>query len=120
MSSSRLWQATALPLQAQKGEFSTPFAAWGGTQQLLYFGESVLLADFRGPRIGHSFFAAREAAAREQGAPAATFAVVVRLDPFWRVRGYAPVEGLVIERARKDHREAEKSAKPMQYWLRRF
>lgn len=126
--------ATASPMHAQKAEFRAPFEARGiGTQELFYFGESVLLADYRGQGIGHAFFDAREAAAREHGAHAATFAAVVRpedhpdrpadyrpLDPFWRARGYAPVEGLVTELAWKDHREAQESAKPMQYWLRRF
>lgn len=126
--------ATASPMHAQKAQFRAPFEARGiATQALFYFGESVLLPEYRGQGIGHAFFDAREEAARLQGANAAAFAAVVRpidhpdrpadyrpLDPFWRARGYAPLEGLVTQLAWKDHREVAESAKPMQYWLRRF
>lgn len=126
--------ATASPMWAQKAEFRAPFEARGiVTQDLFYFGESVLLAEYRGRGIGHAFFDHREAQARQCGANAATFAAVIRpehhpdrpggyvpLDAFWRKRGYAPVEGFVTELAWKEHGEAEESPKPMQYWLRQW
>ncbi len=126
--------ATASPMRAQKAEFRAPFEARGiATQDLFYFGESVLLAEYRGQGIGHAFFDRREAQARQCGARAATFAAVIRpedhpdraaghvpLDAFWRKRGYAPVEGFVTELPWKEHGEAEESPKPMQYWLRRW
>lgn len=126
--------ATASPMWAQKPEFRLPFEARGlDTQSLFYFGESVLLPQYRGQGVGHAFFDAREAQALACGASAATFAGVVRpedhparpagyrpLDAFWRKRGYAPVEGLVTQLAWKEHGEAGESPKPMQYWLRRF
>ena len=68
-----------------------------------YFGESVLLPQFRGQGIGVGFFAAREAHARALGLANAAFCAVVRnpndprrpagyvpLDAFWRRRGYSP------------------------------
>nr|WP_174523901.1 GNAT family N-acetyltransferase [Novosphingobium naphthalenivorans] len=126
--------ATASPMQAQKAEFRAPFEARGlDVSRLFYFGESVLLPEYRGQGIGHAFFDHREAQARKCNASAATFAAVIRpadhpdrpvdyvpLDAFWRKRGYAPVEGLVTHLAWKDHRDAADTPKPMQYWLRRF
>lgn len=126
--------ATASPMHAQKAEFRDPFEARGmDVARLYYFGESVLLPEYRGQGIGHAFFDHREAQARKCGADAATFAAVIRpedhpdrpadyvpLDAFWRKRGYAPVEGLATRLDWKDHRDAEETSKPMQYWLRRF
>jgi GNAT superfamily N-acetyltransferase len=124
--------ATASPMWAQKAEFRAPFEARGiATDRLFYFGESVLLSDYRGHGIGHAFFDHREGQARGCGSTAATFAAVVRsevhparpagytpLDGFWTRRGYAPVPGLVTELAWKEHGEANESPKPMQYWMR--
>lgn len=124
--------ATASPMTAQKAEFRAPFEARGlDVSRLFYFGESVLLAEYRGQGIGHTFFDHREAQARRCGARAATFAAVIRpvdhsdrpvnhlpLDGFWRKRGYAPVEGFVTRLEWKDHRDARETAKPMQYWMR--
>lgn len=126
--------ATASPMWAQKAEFRAPFESRGiDTSRLFYFGESVLLPDYRGHGIGHAFFDHREAQARNCGASAATFAAVIRpgdhparpegyvpLDAFWTKRGYAPVEGFVTELGWKEHGEAEESVKPMQYWMRQL
>ncbi|MFM5948194.1 MAG: N-acetyltransferase family protein [Novosphingobium sp.] len=124
--------ATASPMWAQKAEFRAPFEARGiATDRLFYFGESVLLSDYRGHGIGHAFFDHREEQARRCGATAATFAAVIRpddhptrpvgyapLDAFWAKRGYAPVPGFITELAWKEHGEADESLKPMQYWMR--
>ncbi len=124
--------ATASPMAAQKAELRAPFEARGiDTARLFYFGESVLLPEYRGQGVGHGFFDHREAQARACGAAAATFAAVIRdndhparpaaytpLDRFWRARGYAPVPGLLTELAWKEHGEAGESPKPMQYWMR--
>lgn len=126
--------ATASPMRAQKAEFRQPLEMRGiETDNMFYFGESVLLGPWRGQGIGHAFFDHREAHARHHGARAAIFAAVVRpedhprrpagytpLDRFWRARGYAPVEGLVTGLAWKDHDEPSETSKPMQYWLREF
>ena len=126
--------ATASPMAAQRAEFQAPFAARGlDVARLFYFGESVLLPQYRGHGVGHAFFDHRETRAREFGANAACFAAVIRpddhparpagyqpVDAFWRKRGYAPMPGFVTELAWKEHGEAEESPKPMQYWLRRW
>ncbi|MBX9884560.1 MAG: GNAT family N-acetyltransferase [Novosphingobium sp.] len=128
--------ATAAPMIHQKAEFREPFAARLAVlgldvERLFYFGESVLLPEYRGQGIGHAFFDHREAQARRCGANAACFAAVIRPedhrlkppgymphDAFWTNRGYAVVPGLVTELAWKEHGEAGESLKAMQYWLR--
>ncbi len=124
--------ATAAPMIHQKAEFRAPFAARGlDVDRLFYFGESVLLPEYRGQGIGHAFFDHREAQAKACGATTACFAAVMRPqdhparpegyvphDAFWTGRGYALVPGLVTQLAWKEHGEAGESLKPMQYWLR--
>lgn len=124
--------ATASPLIAQDDYIRAPFVAAGiDPAGLFYFGESVLLPDFRGQGVGHAFFDHRQAAARTWGASHASFCAVVRpldhparpadyipLDAFWSKRGYAPVAGLVGSFAWQDHGETEATSKPMQYWMR--
>jgi GNAT superfamily N-acetyltransferase len=124
--------ATAAPMVHQKEEFRRPFEARGiDTARLFYFGESVLLPEYRGQGIGHAFFDHREKAARAAGAQSTCFAAVIRasdhparpagyrpLDAFWQARGYVPIPGLVTELAWKEHGEADESPKPMQYWLK--
>lgn len=124
--------ATASPMAAQKAAIRAPYEARGmNTADLFYFGESVLLPQYRGQGVGHAFFDHREAQARRSGAKAATFSAVVRgadhparpadyvpLDGFWRKRGYEPVPGFITELSWKEHGEATESPKPMQYWLK--
>jgi GNAT superfamily N-acetyltransferase len=124
--------ATASPLIAQDEYIREPFARAGiDPAGIFYFGESVLLAEYRGQGIGHAFFDHREAAARAWGASQASFCAVVRpddhpdrpdhyvpLDAFWTRRGYAPVPGLTGTFHWQEHGEPEESAKPMQYWMR--
>lgn len=124
--------ATASPLIAQDDYIRAPFLLAGiDPASVFYFGESVLLPDYRGQGIGHAFFDHREAAARTWGASHSSFCAVVRpedhparpagyvpLDAFWGKRGYAPVPGLVGNFEWQDHGEAVETAKPMQYWMR--
>lgn len=124
--------ATAAPMEDHAAAFAAPFRAKGwDIGEILYCGESVLLPRYRGRGAGHAFFDAREAHGRALGRRFICFCAVVRdaddprrppdyrpLDPFWRKRGYAPVEGL---RAAYDWREIgadAQSAHPMQFWLR--
>jgi len=124
--------ATASPLAAQDDYIREPFERCGiDAANFFYFGESVLLPEYRGKGIGHAFFDHREAAARAWGASHASFCAVVRpddhparpedyvtLDAFWTRRGYAPVPGLTGTFHWQEHGESEESGKPMQYWVR--
>lgn len=124
--------ATASPLLHQDETIRQPFVRQGiDPATVFYFGESVLLPEYRGQGIGNLFFDHREAAARTWGASHASFCAVVRapdhparpanyvpLDAFWTKRGYAPVPGLTGEFTWQEHGEAGESPKPMQYWMR--
>ena len=124
--------ATASPLAAQEDYIRAPFVDREiDPAGVFYFGESVLLPEYRGQGIGHAFFDEREAAARRFGASSAAFCAVVRpldhparpgdyvpLDAFWQRRGYAPVPGMIGEFTWQEHGETGESPKPMQFWIR--
>lgn len=96
--------ATCRPLAATHDEIRDAFTRRGiDPAPFGYFGESVLLPDYRGRGVGKAFFEGREVVARSQGLTAAAFCAVVRnvndprkpqgyrpLDGFWRSRGYLP------------------------------
>ena len=124
--------ATASAMAGQDAAVRRPFEQRGmDISALFYFGESVLLADYRGHGLGHAFFDAREAAALEAGATAACFCGVVRpadhpLRPagarehadFWTKRGYAPIEGLTAAYDWQDIDQSSESPHLMQFWYR--
>lgn len=121
---------TALPLLAAEAEWQAPFVAAGlALNNTLYFGESVVLPDYRGLGVGVAFFAAREAHARAYGLSECSFCAVQRpaehpLRPagysgnesFWHKRGYRPRPELVGHYDWPDIGAAESSRKTMQYW----
>jgi GNAT superfamily N-acetyltransferase len=124
--------ATASPLAGQKPDIQNPFCDQGlDMAPIFYFGESVLLPQYQGQGIGHQFFDAREDAARAAGAQQTAFCAVIRpddhpmrpetprdLQPFWRTRGYAPVEGLTGTLQWQDLGDDFESAHAMQFWMR--
>jgi GNAT superfamily N-acetyltransferase len=125
--------ATAAPLTEVEEEFSAPLRrADIDIARIFYCGESVLLPEYRGRRVGHSFFDHREAHARALGGfTHCAFCAVVRpashrlrpsgyvpLDAFWSKRGYAKAEGIVAPFAWKDIDEPHETAKPMQFWMK--
>ena len=123
--------ATASPMAGQKAEFRAPFEERGfDTARLFYFGESVLLPDYRGHGVGHAFFDHREAAARSHGASHACFCAVMResadprrpsnhrpLDAFWQGRGYERVDGLITSFPWKEADCEDEIAHAMQFWM---
>lgn len=126
--------ATAAPMADHAAAFAAPFRASGmDIGHVYYFGESVLLPEWRGHGIGHAFFDRREARARDLGFSIAAFCAVIRpadhparpagyspLDPFWRKRGFAPVDGLIGQFGWKDRGDAAESDHPMQFWVKRL
>ena len=123
---------TAEPMPSTHEEFRAPFEANDiPTDDIFYFGESVLLSDYRGLGIGHAFFDLREAAARDWGAKHTAFCAVQRpddhpskpadyrpLDDFWRGRGYEKRPDLVCHFSWKDVGAARESDKPLLFWMR--
>lgn len=124
--------ATAAPMEDHAAEFAAPFQARGyDLSTILYFGESVLLPDYRGHGLGHAFFDGREAHARALGRDHTTFCAVVRptshparpadyspLDSFWRKRGYGLLDGITTSFSWKDVGEPAETEKPMQFWMK--
>jgi GNAT superfamily N-acetyltransferase len=125
--------ATALPLEHEPANVTEPFAARGlDVARIFYFGESVLLPEYRGQGVGVVFFAEREAHARGlRRFDKACFCAVVRapddprrppgyapLDAFWRKRGYEPTPGLTCQLSWRELGETQESAKTMQFWMR--
>ncbi|MCB1479257.1 MAG: GNAT family N-acetyltransferase [Rhodobiaceae bacterium] len=125
--------STATPLAGEVDEFRAPFIEHGyDTGRVYYFGESILLPEYRGRGAGHAFFDHREAQARALGGFAYTaFCAVVRdeddprkppghrpLDEFWRGRGYQPVLGMRARFSWRETGEAAESEKALQFWLR--
>ena len=123
--------ATGMPLAAHSDDFAAAFAdSEIDLGDVFYCAESVLLPEFRGRGIGHAFFDAREAHARELGYSKAAFCAVVRgdhplkpegyrpLDAFWRGRGYKPLEGVIAQFGWRDLGEDAESSKALQFWLR--
>lgn len=125
--------ATASPIDAGMTEFSEPLQRAGlPVDKIFYFGESVLLPEYRGHRLGHAFFDQREAHARSFPEYIfSAFCSVVRpddhplcdpnyrpLDSFWRKRGYAPLRHLTCNLAWKDLGQSTEDVKTMRYWIR--
>lgn len=123
--------ASALPLKDEADYVIEPFLkASINIQDVFYFGESVLLKDYRGHGIGHKFFDEREKAAKKFGYKKTAFCGVVRsnhplmpknykpLDEFWIKRGYAKQPHLRTQFSWKDIGDEKETYKEMIYWMK--
>ncbi|WP_394000560.1 GNAT family N-acetyltransferase [Luteimonas sp. WGS1318] len=124
--------STGVPLADEDPGFQTPFVDQDmAVARVFYFGESVLLSEYRGRGIGHAFFDAREAHARALGEFDLTaFAAVDRADDdprrpaayrdntaFWRTRGYVRQPGMSML-LRWEELEVGDVLHPMTFWTR--
>ncbi|MFN8394051.1 MAG: GNAT family N-acetyltransferase [Bacteroidia bacterium] len=124
---------TCIPLADETGDVQKPFLEAGmRVEEIFYFGESILLPEYRGQGIGNVFFNAREAHAASFGTYRVTcFCGVQRpldhplrpldyrpLDEFWMKRGYRKVPELSTTFSWPDIGESESTAKPMVFWMR--
>lgn len=124
--------STGVPMSEETGEVSVPFANAGidpGT--VFYFGESVLLPEYRGRGIGVRFFHERENFARTlPGIRLATFCAVDRsadhparpagytpLDDFWTKRGFTKT-AIQTEFTWKETGEAQETPKKLTFWTK--
>jgi GNAT superfamily N-acetyltransferase len=124
--------STALGLNEEHDTVREPFEKAGmDLSRIFYFGESVLLPQYRGQGVGVRFFEERETAAREHGYAEAAFCGVVRpqdhpacpadyepLDGFWGKRGYTKRPELVSTFSWRDIGDAQETDKPMVYWMK--
>lgn len=124
---------TCLPLVDEGPEFQKPFLDHGGydLKDICYFGESILLPQYRGLGVGKAFFARREAHARALGLRIAAFCAVDRpvdhpqrpagyrtLDTFWQSQGYTRQPGLQATFVWKETGEAAESPKTLTFWTK--
>ncbi|MET0406848.1 MAG: GNAT family N-acetyltransferase [Hyphomicrobium sp.] len=125
--------STGAPMVEHADEFGEPFKKAGyDISKIFYCGESVLLKSHRGHGLGHAFFDGREAQAKKLGGfTHSTFCRVVRpddhplkpadyapLDPFWKKRGYAPVDGLIATYDWQDVDQPAETTHQMQFWMK--
>lgn len=124
--------STGTPMEDHAQDFAVAFEGQGiDLEEVFYCAESVLLPQYRGRGLGHAFFDAREEHARAMGRRYSVFCGVVRpadhplkpedyqpLDPFWRKRGYAPLEGAVARFRWKDIDQPEETEHALQFWCR--
>lgn len=126
--------STALPLTDADPQFQKPFEAAGfDPASIFYFGESVLLPEYRGQGTGHRFFQEREAVARTWGATWTCFCAVDRpidhpLRPvdfrspesLWKKRGYEKRPELQCSFPWKVIGEAKEATHTLTFWIRRW
>jgi len=124
--------ATGVPLADEAEVFRRPFMDAGqDIEDIFYFGESVLLPEYRGQGLGVRFFAEREQYARTLGMHRCAFCAVERdedhprrpadyvpLNAFWHKRGYRHAAELRTQLGWKDIGEAGESVKSLSFWLR--
>lgn len=125
--------STGLPMSDETEAFQRPFLERGwDPARIFYFGESVLLPDYRGTGLGVRFFVEREGYARRLGRFGhCAFCAVERpddhprrppgyrpLNEFWAHRGYRHYPELRTEYHWRDLDEDSESAKPMSFWLK--
>ncbi len=125
--------STGAPMIEHADEFGEPFRAAGyDLSEIFYCGESVLLKSHRGHGLGHAFFDGREAQAKALGGfTRSTFCRVIRpddhplkpadyapLDPFWRKRGYSPLDGVIATYDWKDIDLPAETTHQMQFWMK--
>ena len=125
--------ATCLPLGDESANVQAPFLAHGwDVRRFFYFGEGVLLKEWRRRGLGKRLFALRESHARAVStADYAVFCSVRRpaahpLRPadattneaFWRGRGYQPLDGVACTMTWRDRGEAEEAPHTLDFWIR--
>lgn len=124
---------TGMPLSAESKEIQQPFLDRGlNTDAIFYFGESILLPEYRGQGLGHRFFDVREKHALENGFKITAFCSVVRpedhpLKPvdyrsnhaFWTKRGYTQ-QDYSCRMSWLDRNETTETEKELIFWTREW
>lgn len=125
--------STGIPLGDETAAFQRPFLDRGiAPGDVFYFGESVLLGEYRGHGLGHRFFDEREGYARRLGRFAMTaFCAVERAaddprrppgartnDAFWTKRGYRRQDGMFCALEWQEIGREAASLHRLRFWLR--
>lgn len=124
---------TCIPLTDETSDVKKPFEDAGfDLNKIFYFGESILLHEYRGLGIGHWFFDEREAHTKSFGAYNLTcFCSVNRAndhpakpreyranDVFWHKRGYQKETSLIANMEWPDIGESSSTEKKMTFWIK--
>ncbi|REA62307.1 GNAT family N-acetyltransferase [Dyadobacter luteus] len=124
---------TCIPLTDETDEVKKPFIDAGSdVSKIFYFGESILLHEYRGLGLGHRFFDERESHAKSFDSYSLTcFCSVDRADNhpakptdyrpndlFWIKRGYQKEPSLVSYMQWLDIGDNEETLKKMVFWVR--
>lgn len=123
---------TGLALVDAGAEFVEPFERNRiDPDRVFYFGESVLLPEFRGLGVGHRFFDLRESHARSLGYSITAFCAVDRteddprrppdyrsLDAFWNRRGYVAHPGMQASFDWREIGSPEERPHTLTFWIR--
>ena len=124
--------STGMPMKDEDPMVRDAFVRAGlDKNEYFYFGESVLLAAYRGQGLGVRFFEEREAHAYALGYRKTTFCAVDRpadhprrpadytpLHRFWNKRGYTEHPELKAEFKWQDLDENQESAKSLTFWVK--
>jgi GNAT superfamily N-acetyltransferase len=125
--------STGIPLTDETAAFQQPFLDRGiDLADVFYFGESVLLKEYRGHGLGHRFFDEREGYARRLGRFNLTaFCAVERAlddprkpesfrpnDVFWNKRGYARQDDMFCQLEWQEIGHDMGSCHRLRFWLR--
>lgn len=124
---------TAIPLSYETEEVKNPFLRSPySIEKVFYFGESILLPEYRGLGLGHRFFDEREKYALSFGKYTVTaFCAVDRPDNhplkpdnyrtnehLWRKRGYTIHPELSCTMSWLDINEKAETSKKLTFWLK--
>jgi len=125
--------STGIPLADETAAFQKPFLDRGiALGDVFYFGESVLLREYRGHGLGHRFFDEREGYARRLGRFALTaFCAVERSsedprkpdgfranDAFWNKRGYTRQDDMFCAIHWQEIGASAATPHRLRFWLR--
>ena len=124
---------TCMPMEEEGPEFQAAFAQAGhDLSEICYFGESILLPEYRGQGVGKEFMKRRLAHARSlPGVKRCTFCAVDRpvdhplrpanyqpLDGFWQAQGFVKHPELHTTFTWKEIGEEIDSPKRLTFWVR--
>lgn len=127
--------STGLPLVYEADGVTKPWVDNGHSlNEIFYFGESVLLKEYRGNGLGSQFFDERENWAKKLGTfSILAFCAVIReskhplkpadyfdLAPFWTQKGFEPMHGYICYIPWQEIGEQNESNKPLQFWSKKI
>jgi GNAT superfamily N-acetyltransferase len=125
--------ATCLPLGDESANVQAPFIERGwDVARFFYFGEGVLLREWRGRGLGQRLFELRESHARAVSTADYSIFCSVRRpadhplrpadphtnDKFWRNRGYQPMPGVSCTMTWKDRGEPGETRHTLDFWIK--